>query len=91
MFEPKKINSISAPLIWLEELLAAPAPSDVARPATVGASQTRAQLSTLLVTNTARTSFATREFSSFVHREEEDAPIDSAPYFVISRAKPSAT
>jgi hypothetical protein len=34
--------------IWLKEFVAAPAPKLVARPATVGACQTRAQLSTLL-------------------------------------------
>ncbi|KJU86172.1 hypothetical protein MBAV_001635 [Candidatus Magnetobacterium bavaricum] len=59
VFDPK-INSTSASLICASELLAAPAPNEVARPATVGACQTRAQLSTLLVCSVVLTNFANR-------------------------------
>ena len=40
-----------------KEFVIAPEPNDIARPATVGACQVRAQLSTLLVPRTARKNF----------------------------------
>ncbi len=58
-FEPKR-KRVSISGIWSSEFVAAPAPRLVARPATVGACQTRAQLSTLLEPTAQRTHLARR-------------------------------
>ena len=51
----------------------------------------RAQLSMLLLPNTARASFCTRKISSLVQRELETAPMDFWPYwFWMRRNSPAA-
>src|SRR5258708_31705627 len=49
-------------------------------PYPVGEWQTRAHVSTLLLPNAARTSFCTRNVSSFVHRDDVIPPTESSPY-----------
>ena len=49
-------------------------------PKPVGEWQTRAHVSMLLFRNAARTIFCIRYVSSFVHRDDEIAPIEPIPY-----------
>lgn len=78
VFEPH-IRRQSVSSIWEKGVVAAPLPSVVARPATEGACQTRAQLSTLFVPRTALANFWNKKFSSLVHREDASTPILSLP------------
>ena len=68
------------------ELVIAALPNDVARPATVGACQVRAQWSRLLVRITTLTNFCISQLSSLVQRAELRAPKASVP----SRSRISA-
>src|SRR5260370_40487690 len=62
----------------------------VVSPEPVGERQARAQVSTLLLPNAARTSFWTRKVSSLVHREDVIAPIEPRPYFFWMRLNSAA-
>src|SRR5215813_12570184 len=60
------------------------------KPYPVGEWQTRAHVSTLLLPNAARTSFWTRNVSSFVQRDDVMPPIAPRPYFAWIRLNSDA-
>ena len=65
-------------------------PNVVFRPYPVGEWQTRAQVSTLLLPNPARTSFWTRKVSSLVQRLDVIPPSACLPYFSLIRLSSDA-
>src|SRR5450830_1129167 len=73
------------------EFVIAPLPNALARPATVGAWQRRAQWSMLFVPITALANFMKAKFSSFVHLADERKPIESGPYLSLIALSLSAT
>ena len=78
-FDPTSIIKSDSPVVSAIVLVMAPEPSVIARPATDGECQTRAQLSTLLLPNPQRTSFCIIYISSFVEREHAKPAKASVP------------
>jgi len=72
---------------WHDRFNMPPDPKDYGS----GHRQTRAQVSTLLLLKTARTSFCITNVSSLVQRDDVTAPIDSRPYFSWMRLNSEAT
>src|SRR5688572_21166651 len=85
------IMMTSASSTDLNSCVPADVPNVVFRPYPVGEWQTRAHVSTLLLLNTARTSFCIRNVSSFVQRDDVTAPTESRPYCCWMRLNSEAT